>query len=255
MPKCKILIADDEKLARQAVKLQLKDNADIEIVAECSNGKETLKELVEKRPDIIFLDVQMPYLTGIEVLDQLEENYTPAVIFVTAFDNYALSAFENNAIDYLVKPFTNERFQKALQKAYKHWKQTVSSNSEPYSTIPDLKKALKKLYEEDVPSTISIKDGTKIYIVHLEEVSYIESAGNYAMFYTKERKYLHKETLQTLEESLPSTFIRVHKSVIVNTAYIKELHSLMNGDYIIKLKDGKEIKLSRNYRSRLSHLL
>jgi two-component system LytT family response regulator len=121
MPDCKILIADDETLAREAIKLQLRHAVGIGIVAECSDGKETLAAITTHQPDIIFLDIQMPYLTGLAVLEQLEERYCPVVIFVTAYDSYALQAFEHDAIDYLVKPFTEARFQKAFQKAYKTW--------------------------------------------------------------------------------------------------------------------------------------
>jgi two-component system, LytTR family, response regulator len=251
---CKILIADDEKLAREAIKLQLQKIHDVEVVAECTNGKEALEKIKELKPDILFLDIQMPYLSGIEVLDQLDFNYSPAIIIVSAYDKYAIKAFENDAIDYLVKPYTDERFEKAFKKAYKLSKLSTEQKSTS-STIEDLKTLLKDFGTINEIVTISVKEGTKITLVLVDEIIYLEAAGNYVTIFTDTKKYLHKETLQSLEEKLPSLFVRVHKSTIVNTSYIAELHSLYNGDYLIKLKNGKEVRLSRNYKSRIAHLL
>jgi two-component system, LytTR family, response regulator len=254
MPVCKILIADDEKLAREAIKLQLQKKDNIEIVAECANGKEALDKIKELKPDILFLDIQMPYLSGIEVLNQLGNNYSPSIIIVSAYDKYAIKAFENDAIDYLLKPYTDERFEKAFQKAYK---QSILSTEQKTasSTIEDLKILLKDFATADEIATISVKEGTKITLVPVNEIIYLEAAGNYITIFTDAKKYLHKETLQSLEEKLPAVFVRVHKSTIVNTSFIAELHSLYNGDYLIKLKNGKEVRLSRNYKSRIAHLL
>jgi two-component system LytT family response regulator len=254
MPDCKILIADDEMLAREAIKLQLRQAEGIVIVAECSDGKETLAAITAHQPDIIFLDIQMPYLTGLGVLEQLEGPYCPVVIFVTAYDSYALQAFEHDAIDYLVKPFTEARFQKAFQKAYKTWGSFLQAQNPAFHSWQEFKKAISHFSLKETQSTISIKDGSKVYIIPLEELSYIEASGNYTTFFTPERKYLHKETLQNLEEKLPASFARIHKSVIVNTAFIKEFHSLLNGDFIVKLKTGHELRLSRNYKDRIAHL-
>lgn len=255
MPDCKILIADDEKLAREALKLQLEHVEGVQIVAECRDGNETLAAITEQKPDIIFLDIQMPYLSGLAVLDQLKERYSPFVIFVTAYDTYALQAFEHDAVDYLLKPFTEARFQKAFGKAYKFWCALTEGNQFSHHSLQQLKKVIRELSLEDANSTLSIKDGSKVYIVQLQEVSHIEAAGNYATFFTPSRKYIHKETLQALEEKLPSAFSRIHKSVIVNTVFIKEFYSLLNGDFIVKLKTGHELRLSRNYKDRLAHLL
>ena len=254
MPDCKILIADDERLARHAIKLQLGHADGITIVAECSDGKEALEAIEAYRPDIIFLDIQMPYLTGLAVLEMLSDGYAPFVIFVTAYDTYALQAFDHDAIDYLVKPFTEARFQKAFEKAYRMWSAVHYGKRKDLQSLQELKTIITTLSLEANRSTISIKDGSKVYIVSLEEVSHIEAAGNYAAFFTGTKKYLHKETLQALEEQLPSTFARIHKSAIVNTAFIKELYSLLNGDYLVKLKSGQELKLSRNYKDRIAHL-
>lgn len=256
MRKCKILIADDEKLAREAIKLQLKTVGEVaEVVAECIDGREAATAINKHQPDIVFLDIQMPYLTGLEVVHQFRDDYSPYVIFVTAYDTYALQAFESNAVDYLVKPFTEQRFLKAFQKAYKVWKASSNQEEIPVQSWEQIKQLLKSLTSEETKTTLPVKSGSKTFVVCLDEIIYIESAGNYTLLITPEKKYLHKETLQNLEETLPSSFARIHKSVIVNTSCIKEFHSLLSGDYIVKLKTGQELKLSRNYRNRLAHLL
>lgn len=254
MPLCKILIADDEKLAREAIKLQLQKHDNIAIVAECTNGKEAFEKINELKPDLLFLDIQMPYLSGMEVLDQLNKDYSPSIIIVSAYDKYAIKAFENDAIDYLVKPYTDERFEKAFQKAYKQFI-FYSEQKNKSTTINELKSILKDFGSPDEQATINVKEGTKITIVPINEIVYLEAAGNYITIYTASKKYLQKETLQSLEEKLPGTFVRIHKSTIVNTGYIIEFHSLYNGDYLIKLKNGTEVRLSRNYKNRIAHML
>jgi two-component system LytT family response regulator len=256
MAECKILIADDEKLAREAVKLQLQDIENI-LIFEAANGKEAGECILEQRPDIVFLDIQMPVLTGLEVLDKLSNDYQPFVIIVTAYDMYALQAFDNNAIDYLLKPFTDERFLKAFNKAFQMWKQRSNLLPTVDVGLPNqLKQILAQLNNVSRQSTITIKDGSKIFILRLDDIMYIEAAGDYLSVVTFEKKFLHKETLANLETTLPSSlFVRIHKSTIVNCAFIKELHSHFNGDYSVLLKGGQELKLSRNFRERLIQIL
>ena len=258
MSECLILIADDESLARQAIKLQLANYTNIQIVAECSTGEQTLLQIKEHKPDIIFLDIQMPGLTGLEVLSKLPGSYHPFIIFATAYDIYALQAFENDAFDYLLKPFSDKRFGKAFQKAYKLWSDKQQQQTSQTTGIVDRLKLLLEHVNSlaNTPVTVTIKDGPKIFIIDSSDILFIESHGNYASVVTKERKYLYKETLSALEELLSAVgFIRIHKSYIVNRAYIKELHSHYNGDYTVLLKTGHELKLSRNYRDQLLHLL
>lgn len=250
-----ILIADDEKLAREAVKFQLANYPHVQILAECTNGKQALEQILQQKPDIIFLDIQMPVLNGLEILQQLPAAYHPAIIFVTAYDTYALQAFENDAIDYLLKPFTDNRFDKAFQKALKICKSQQSNESLPEANLTERLKKVLQQFQHESTNTISIKDGAKFYILPLQDIMYVEAAGDYLVVFTVEKKYLHKETLSNLENTLPSHFVRIHKSYIVNTVFIKELHSQFNGDYTVLLKGGQQLKLSRNYRERLSHLL
>lgn len=257
MSDCLILIADDESLARQAIKLHLANYAKIRIVAECSSGEQTLLQILEHKPDIIFLDIQMPGLSGLEVLSKLPDTYQPFIIFATAYDIYALQAFENDAVDYLLKPFSDKRFDKAFQKAYKLWSDKQQETSQTTGIVDRLKQLLDQVNAlTNTPVTVTIKDGPKIFIIDSSDILFIESHGNYASVVTKERKYLYKETLSALEELLSAMgFIRIHKSYILNRAYIKELHSHYNGDYTVLLKTGHELKLSRNYRDQLLHLL
>jgi two-component system LytT family response regulator len=257
MPDCSILIADDESLARQAIKLQLANYDNIRIVAECSNGEQTLLQILEHQPDIIFLDIQMPGLSGLEVLSKLSNSYQPFIIFATAYDIYAIQAFDNDAVDYLLKPFSDERFDKAFQKAYKLWSDKQKQTPQTSGIVDRLKLLLEHVNSlTNTPVTVTIKDGSKIFIIDSSDILFIESQGNYSSVVTKERKYLYKETLSALEELLSTVgFIRIHKSYIVNRSYIKELHSHYNGDYTVLLKTGHELKLSRNYREQLLHLL
>jgi two-component system, LytTR family, response regulator len=250
----KALIADDEKLSREAVKLQLKNMTEVVTFAESSDGKETLDKIRELRPDIIFLDIQMPFLNGLEALEQMPKDYSPAVIIISAFDSYALQAFENAAIDYLVKPFTDERFKKAVEKALRVCKSSASNNNDR-TAFTGLKEIIKSLFADQETATISIKDGPKISLLKLNEITHFEATENYVTVFTTGKKFLHKETIHSLEQNLPSYFVRIHKSSIVNTSYISEFHSLFNGDYLIRLKTGKDLRMSRNYRQNVQHLL
>ena len=254
MERFSVLIADDERLAREAVKLELYQFPNASIVSECKNGREAFNNIIEIRPDIIFLDIQMPYLNGLEVLDQLPGTYSPSIIIVSAFDNYALKAFENDAIDYLVKPFTSERFARAFTKAIKLSSAASTKEFAGAGAIQELKRLLSATLAPAL-STISIKDGLKIYVVNFDDIVYFEASGNYVSVVTKEKKYLHRDTLQSLEGSLPEVFARIHKSVIVNSFFISQFDSLLNGDYTVSLKTGHQLRLSRNFKSKLQHLM
>jgi two-component system LytT family response regulator len=252
MNECRILIADDEALARKAIRHQLTEFPDI-ILAETSNGKDTLEHIIRERPHIVFLDIQMPMGTGLQVLEKLPEDYQPYIIIVTAYDEYALQAFDHDAIDYLLKPFTDDRFRKAFNKAYQLWKRPQTASADP-----QLAKRLKDVIDKLQPArnTLTIKDASKLIVLSLDDVLYIEADGEYLGVHTSTKKYLHRESLSQLENNLPiNRFVRIHKSSIVNTAYIKELHSHFNGDYTVLLTNGKTLKLSRHYRQRLIELL
>jgi two-component system LytT family response regulator len=209
MAECKILIADDEKLAREAVKLQLQDIENI-LIFEAANGKEAGECILEQRPDIVFLDIQMPVLTGLEVLDKLSNDYQPFVIIVTAYDMYALQAFDNNAIDYLLKPFTDERFLKAFNKAFQMWKQRNNLLPTVDAGLPNqLKQILAQLNNVSRQSTITIKDGSKIFILRLDDIMYIEAAGDYLSVVTLKRNFCIRILLRTSKPLYPLHYLCV----------------------------------------------
>jgi two-component system LytT family response regulator len=250
MRQCKILIADDEMLARHAIKLALPQNSSTQIVAECADGEDAVAKIQQHLPDVIFLDIQMPLLSGFEVLDALPANYDPHLIIVSAHD-YAVKAFEHDAADYLLKPFTQMRFNKAFEKALRSW-ESGSTNAEG---------SFSKRIQQIIPieryrKLITIKDGIKMVVIPCEEVTYIEACGDYTSIHTATKKYLHNETLKTFEIVLdPVSFARIHRSFIVNIRFIKELISHYNGDYTVALKNGELLKLSRNYRAQLLQLM
>jgi two-component system LytT family response regulator len=239
MQLCNILIADDELLARQAIKLALPVDDIICVVAECTDGADTITQIKKHLPDIIFLDIQMPGNNGIEVLESLPQDYDPYLIIVSAYDNYALSAYEHDAPDYFLKPFTQQRFDKVFAKAMKHWE----ANKPKVQTGAHRRRVI-------------IKKGTKMIVVPGEEIAFIEANGDYTSVHTADRTHLHNESLNALEHALdPALFVRTHRSYIVNVKFIKELKSHSNGDYTVMLRSGQSLKLSRNYRNRLLQLM
>ena len=255
MQPCKILIADDEPIARHAVKFALPGPGYEYNIIESGDGAETIAKIRERLPDIIFLDVQMPLYSGLEILQLLPVNYHPYIVIISAHDNFALNAFEHDASDYLLKPFTQSRFDKAFRKAWDKWQ--AGKVREQISTIDSLSDRLQKMLSPNgYKSRLSIKDGAKIFVVPCDDIIFIEAEGSYTAVHTTNRKYLHNETLNTLETTLdPALFTRIHRSSIVNTRYIKELISHYNGDYTIVMQNGNELKLSRNYREKLLQLI
>ncbi len=249
--KIKTLIVDDEPLARERIRRMLHDEKDILIAGECVGGLEAVETIEKILPDLVFLDVQMPQMNGFEVLQTLELPNMPVVIFVTAFDQYALKAFEFHALDYLLKPFSKDRLRSALIRAREQIHITQPNNVDERITalLNDLKAESKYL------DRLLIKSSGRIYFVKTDEVDWIESAGNYAKLHVGKEKHLLRETMGSLEESLnPEKFLRIHRSCIVNIDRVKELHPLFSGDYVVMLHNGQELTLSRNYRDRLLNL-
>jgi len=245
------LIVDDEPLARRGIRTHLETEKDIEIIGESGNGADALKAIAALGPDLIFLDVQMPELDGFGVLDAIEVEHMPAVIFVTAYDKFALRAFEVNAVDYLLKPFDPERLHQALQRA----RATLERQS-----LGDLNRRLQNLLASLTSSgkfveRLVIKAGGKISFLSVEEIDWIEAADNYVRLHAGRDSHLLRKTMTALEERLdPAKFIRIHRSTIVNVARIKELYPLLKGDYEIVLKTGVRLASGRGYRERLRQL-
>lgn len=235
----KVIIIDDEPLARAVVKEYLKEFPELTIVAECSDGFDGVKKIAEHKPDLIFLDIQMPKINGFEMLELISES--PAVIFTTAFDEYALKAFETSALDYLLKPFTKDRFSNAIEK----WKNSDKSNpnkeSESISTLSEIEKK-----QPDEHLRVVIKDGSEIKIIPTIDIHYFEAYDDYVKIYMKEGYHLKKKTMNYFEKVLPSNqFIRVHRSYIININELTKIESFEKNSYLAILKSGKRIPISR----------
>lgn len=241
------IIVDDVELARERVKMLL-DDSEIEIVAECENGREAIEAIRNLKPDLVFLDVQMPKIGGFEVVEIIGAERMPAVIFVTAYDEYAIRAFEINAIDYLLKPFDEERLKKAVERARREIKK-----QEPSPGIEEkLRKLLKEVKTElQYLKRIPVKSARGTTLVLTEEIDWISSDGHYLEIHIGNEVYLIREKLSELETKLdPQVFMRIHRSTIVNLDRIKSFHPLFNGDQLIILKNGRELNLSRTYHDK-----
>lgn len=246
------IIVDDEPLGRTVIREMLRRDPDFTLVGECANGHEAISIIQDERPDLIFLDVQMPEVDGFEVLAALNADQLPMVIFVTAYDQYAVSAFEVHAVDYLLKPFDRERFGKALQRA-KAQLQREQPN--------DVSQRILALLEEQRTKPkhlerLVIKTNGRIFFLKTEEIDWISAEGNYVNLHVKKDSYLLRETISSLEAQLdPQKFVRIHRSQIVNIDRIRELRHWSHGEYQVILHDGAELMLSRSYREKLHGLL
>jgi len=250
--KVKTLIVDDEPLARERLRNLLSAEPGIEILGECGNGIEAL-ELIEKRtPDLVFLDVQMPELDGFGVTAALEGQRMPAIVFVTAYDKFALKAFEVHAVDYLLKPFDRERFQKALGRALDRIKREQSNElGERLSNlVADLRPASKS------PERFPIKADGRVLLVKTDEIDWIEAADNYVNLHVGKESHMIRETMSAIEARLPALkFLRISRSTIVNLDRIKELQPMFHGEYTVILHNGTRLTVSRSHRDKLQPLL
>jgi two-component system, LytTR family, response regulator len=246
------LIVDDMPLARQRLRRYLKKESDITIIGESANGKEAVAAIKSSKPDLVFLDVQMPEMDGFEVVETIGIEKMPAVIFVTAFDQFALRAFEVHAIDYLLKPFDEERLQRTLDRARKIIQEPQSGN---------LDERMRKLLEDfrSEPKFIkrlAVKNAGRTIYVHIDEIDWISAAGNYLELHLGKKTHLIRERLNVLEAKVdPEKFVRVHRSTLLNVERVKEVHPLFNGDQIVILRDGTELTISRNFREKFINIL
>lgn len=246
------LIVDDEPLSRRRIRDLLEGETDFELVGECGDGTEAMSLLREKPCDLMFLDVEMPGLNGLEVARQLDSGSGPAVIFVTAYDCYALPAFEVHAVDYLLKPFDRLRFRKALA-----WARMAIRREQPEGSDEELPTAvLGELQSKSKPlERVAIKTSGRVFFLKTEDIAWVEAAGNYLRLHVGKETYSLRETMNNLESRLdPDRFWRIHRSTIVNVDRIRELQPLFHGDYVVILQDGTELTLSRTYRRNLPGL-
>ena len=250
----RVLIVDDEPLARRRIRSFLVEHPDVEIVGECSQEADAAVAIRDRQPDIVFLDVQMPKLSGFAVLETIDPRDMPVVIFVTAYEEHALRAFDVDALDYLLKPFDSARFDQALRRARRQIDLLRSGDA---GLQQRLLQALRSLPSDDGRVTrIAVKTQGRVYFVNADEIRWVEADGKYVHLHTNDGTHLLRESMQNLEGKLdPERFARIHRSTIVNLDAVRELQPMFHGDYVVLLQDGKELTLSRNYRTRLRKLL
>jgi two-component system LytT family response regulator len=252
MKKLRTVIVDDEPLARERLASLLSAEQDIEIVAQCRDGEEAVIAIDQHSPDLVFLDVQMPGLNGFEVIDAVGGEKMPLVIFVTAYDQHALRAFQVRALDYLLKPFDRERFQEALQRARAHIlrDETGDLGRRLLALVKDLRR--------DQPKTdrLVVKSGGRLFFLRTDEIDWVEAAGNYVRLHVGGTSHLLRETMNAIEGRLdPEKFFRIHRSRIVNMERIQEMQPWLNGEYAVMLRTGTRLTLSRGYREKLQERL
>jgi two-component system LytT family response regulator len=248
----RVLIVDDESLARDMIREMLEEDRDVEIVGECLNGEEAVAAIEACAPDLLFLDVQMPEVGGFEVLENLKNGSMPHVIFVTAYDQYAVRAFEVHALDYLLKPFDRERFESSWQRAKEQiLKEKNGRLDQRILTLLEELQAGSKYLERLV-----IKANGRVFFLEAGDIDWIEAEGNYVSVHSGTKSHLLRETISGLEAQLnPKMFRRIHRSTIVQLGKIKELQPWFHGEYRIVLHSGAELMLSRNYRENLQEAL
>jgi len=270
MAKIRTLLVDDEPLATRGLVIRLQAFDDIEIIGNCVNGREAVKAIKQQKPDLIFLDIQMPGFDGFSVVRSLVgETEIPLVVFVTAFDQYALEAFEAHALDYLLKPVEEERLLEAVQRARDNLSQRIAieQNARLVEMIENMeqppKEALTALLEQPLENKdtrfdphLRIKDRGHISIVDVADVEYIDAAGDYMCIHVGEKTHILRETMKTMEKRLdPKVFQRIHRSTIVNLDKVREVRPHSNGECFLTLESGTELKVSRSYKDVVGRFL
>jgi len=245
MTALKVLIVDDEQPARNKMKRLLAELEDVELVGEADNGLSALQMAADLKPDLVYLDIQMPDLDGLSVARELSDLGNYQIVFVTAYDEHAIEAFDLNAVDYLLKPFDSDRLKKSLERVVANLASaTTESVADKLDTIASATEA-----EKPIPENLLVKTGENYRMIKTADIQWIEAVGNYVKLHCEDSHYLIRQTLTKLTGRLnPATFARIHRSHIVNINQVKELQPLFKGDYVVLLRDDTELKLSRHYR-------
>ena len=265
MPRLRTLLVDDEPLARRGLKLRLEDHPGLELLGECSNGEEALRAIAEQSPDLVFLDIQMPGVDGFEVVRRMQGDTMPMVVFVTAYDEYAVEAFEINAVDYVLKPVDDDRLSTAIDRAIEHHgKQSLEDHKRNLvnacmqlsganeATVEDIARGGSSAY----PEKLSIKDGDEVSLVPVGDIDWVDAAGDYMCVHAQGVTHIMRITMKQLEELLnPVQFLRIHRSTIVNINRIRGAQSIANGEFLLTLDDESRLKVSRSYRDRIKELV
>lgn len=259
MPAIRTLVIDDEPLARDGIRLLLTADKQFEIIGECANGREAVSAIRKLNPDLVFLDVQMPELDGFGVLKAVREDKLPLVVFVTAFDKFAIDAFEAHALDYILKPVNPERFAATVARIKKRLnEQEVAQISQRLLELlnTDLSSAAALTTRSSYLNRITLKTGDRLHFVDVKEVDWIEAEDYYAKLHVGKQSHLIRETLSHLEKQLnPARFVRIHRSTIVNVERVKELKAHFRGEYFVILADGTKLKSSRTYHDAVVRIL
>jgi two-component system LytT family response regulator len=264
MSKLRTVIVDDEALARRGLSLRLANRDDLELVAECSNGEEALKAVAELSPDLLFLDIQMPGMDGFGVISNLQADNMPLVIFATAFDEFAVDAFEVNAVDYVLKPVDDSRLEAAIDRALEaHRKRELEEQKRNLVTacmqlsgasaaiVEDIAKGQADAY----PDKLSIRDGDETHLIAVDNIDWVDAAGDYMCVHADNVTHIMRITMKQLEAMLnPLKFLRIHRSTIVNADRISSAQSLTNGEFLLTLAEGTRLKVSRSYRDKIREL-
>ena len=252
MKKMRVLIADDEPLARERLASLLSAEPDVELVGQARDGEEAVTGIHDQTPDLVFLDVQMPQMNGFDVIEAVGTDKMPLVIFVTAYDQHALKAFQVRALDYLLKPFDRERFTDSLQRARKQIErdETGDLGRRLLALVKDLRR------DQPRSDRLVVKSGGRLFFLRTDEIDWVEAAGNYVRLHVGNASHLLRETMNAIEARLdPEKFFRIHRSRIVNMERIQELQPWLNGEYAVLLRTGTRLTLSRGYREKLQDRL
>jgi two-component system LytT family response regulator len=262
------LIVDDEPLARRGLELRLREHTDIQIVRQCANGREALAAIAEESPDLMFLDIQMPGMSGLDLVAQVPQESMPMVVFVTAFDRFAIDAFEAHALDYLLKPVDETRLAAAVDRVRAQWQQqqAVAQREQLMALLAEVK-GNGEITPDAAPASaapaapryarmLPIRSGRETVRLDVTTIDWIDAAGDYMCLHADGHTHVLRATMKELEEMLdPAVFQRVHRSTIVNLARVKSLRPHLNGECFLKLKSGQEVKLSRSFRDKVELLL
>lgn len=264
MTRLRTIIVDDEPLARRGLSLRLKDHPALELVAECCNGQEALESAGELQPDLMFLDIQMPGMDGLGVVENLQSDDMPLVVFVTAFDEFAVDAFEVNAVDYVLKPVDEERLEAAIDRALaiREQRELADQKRNLMNACMQLSGASAAVVEEIAqgsagayPDKLSIRDGDETTLVPVPDIEWVDAAGDYMCIHAGGITHIMRITMKQLESLLnPMIFMRIHRSTIVNSAQISSAQNLTNGEYLLTLKGGAHLKVSRSHRDKIREI-
>jgi two-component system LytT family response regulator len=261
----KAIVVDDEKLARRGMVLRLAEMPEIDVIEQCTNGEEAVKAIASLSPDLVFLDIQMPGMDGFDVVCELQADAMPLIIFVTAFDQYAIDAFKVHAVDYVLKPIDDDRLHQAVERAVKrHALESGGDSKEQLMAVVQgrngsgatMEEAAHATASDSWPERLTIKDGNEFQFIKIADIQWVDAAGDYMCVHAAGKTHIMRTTMKRLESSLnPETFIRVHRSSMVNVNCIVSAVTHTNGEYMLSLDGGAQLKVSRSFRDRIKDLL